>query len=255
MLELLPAAAEYADPRRPTRLGKSNEAVAETLQVKTDPTQAGRHGDGFVRQIAESVTDAAANNLVSKRSAIFEQALAGGTGDLAVQLALARLWCRPASRSGHSTLRAFLDERPDYAEAVLLLADARRRPSVERRRRCVEALVADQPADTSARPAGRALRRDGLDGRGGRVGELSRRNRRSRIPDAARHGARDAGDINAGRALMAILATRRATCPLVSARKSAARRARRGCRDAARHIAEIDPADRAGRWLSPRRKS
>jgi len=260
VLDLQPdAAAVRADLATAyARLGKSSEALAEALQaLKADPANRAAHRVmGFVQAaIAESATDATRQaNLVSESISHFEKALAGGTGDLAVQLALARLYVQTGQPlKAIPTLQAFLDERPDYGEAVLLLADA-----YEGARRlkdavvAVEGLVTDQPADTSAR-----TRLAGLYEESGRWtdaaaawGELSRRNPqilgfRTRRATALVNG----GDEAAGReALLAILKDAPREVPVWYLLSQVERRAGRGAaaEDAARHIAEIDPADPRG---------
>jgi tetratricopeptide (TPR) repeat protein len=260
VLDLIPAAAEVrADLATAyARQGKSTEALAEALTaLKTDPANRVAHRVmGFVQaSIAESATDAKQQaNLVSEAIGHFEKALEGGTGDLAVELTVARLYVQTGQPlKAIPTLQSFLDDRPDYAEAVLLLADAyegaHRLPDAVA---AVEALVADQPADTSAR-----TRLAGLYEETGRWAdaaagwaELSRRNPQILGFRTRRATALvNAGDVDAGRdALLAILKDAPREVPVWYLLSQVERRAGHGAaaEDAARHIAEIDPADPRG---------
>jgi tetratricopeptide (TPR) repeat protein len=260
VLDLLPDAAEvHADLATAyARLGKSSEAIAEAGQaLKVDPASRQAHRVmGFVQAaLAESATDATRQaSLVSEAIGHFEKALAGGLGDLSVQLTLSRLYVQTDQPlKAIPTLLAFLDERPDYAEAVLLLADAYEGAhKLADAVRAVEGLVADQPADTSARSRLAGLYE--ASGRwmdaAGAWGELSRRNPqiigfRTRRATALVNG----GDDAAGRdALLAILKDAPRDVPVWYLLSQVERRAGRGAaaEDAARHIAEIDPADPRG---------
>jgi predicted Zn-dependent protease len=260
VLDLFPvAAAVRADLATAyARLGKSSEALAEALQsLKTDPENRTAHRVmGFVQAaLAESATDATRQaNLVSEAIGHFEKALAGGTGDLAVQLALARLYVETNQPlKAIPILRAFLDEQPDYAAAVLLLADAYEGAhQLSDAVVAVEGLVAEQPADTSARSRLAALYEES--GRwtdaAAAWDELSRRNPQILGFRTRRATALvNSGDAAAGRdALLAILKDAPGEVSVWYLLSQVEQRAGRGvaAEDAARHIAEIAPDDPRG---------
>lgn len=260
VLELQPGAADVRAELATlyARSGKANEALTEALEaLKSDAGNRKAHRVmGFVQAaLAESATDATRHaNLVSEAIGHLERALAGATSDLASELTLARLYVETHQpQKAIPKLRAFLDDRPDYAEAILLLADAYEDVhQLGDAVIAVEGLVADQPADTAARS-----RLAGLYEETGRWknaadawGELSRRNPqilsyRTRRATALVNG----GDEAAGRdALLAISKDAPRDVSVWYLLSEVERRAGHGpaAEDAARHIAEIDPADPRG---------
>jgi tetratricopeptide (TPR) repeat protein len=111
------------------RAGRTTEAVdaaLDALKVDAKNAEANRILGLVQAGMADTVTDATRQaNLVTEASGHLELALAGGSHDLASELALGRLYVQAAQYpKGIAALRAFLNDRPGYPEAVMMLVDA-----------------------------------------------------------------------------------------------------------------------------------
>jgi len=240
------------------RTGQATEALAEALEaLKTDADNRTAHRVmGFVQaSLAESAPDPARqSNLESEAISHFEKALAGGARDLGVELTLGRLYVTTDQpQKAIPVLLLFLDDRPDYADAALALADAYEAThQVPDAVTVIESLVKDQPADVAAR-----TRLAGLYEAAGRWrdaaaawGELSRRNPQLmgyRTRQAA--ALANAGDFDASRtALTAIAQDAPRDVSVWYLLSGVERRSGHSAaaEDAARHIIEIDPKDPRG---------
>lgn len=111
------------------RAGRASEAVDAALEaLKIDPKniEANRILGLVQASMAGEVTDATRQaNLTKEAIDHLETALAGGSHDLPSELALGRLCLESGDYpKAVSTLRAFLNDRPGYPDAVMMLADA-----------------------------------------------------------------------------------------------------------------------------------
>jgi tetratricopeptide (TPR) repeat protein len=111
------------------RAGRTTEAVDAALDaLKVDVKNAeGNRILGLVQaSMADTVSDATRQaNLATEAIGHLELALATGSHDLASEMALGRLYVQGGQYSkGIAALRAFLNDRPGYPEAVMMLADA-----------------------------------------------------------------------------------------------------------------------------------
>ena len=145
------------------RAGRANEAIAaalDALKVDSKNNEAHRILGLVQAAMADSTSDQARQtNLQSEAIGHLEQAVAGGSHDLSAELALGRLYVTTGQyEKGAAALRVFLNDRPGYADAVMMLADA-----LEATHRTGDAIgvvsdyVRDDPTDlegaTSARRA------------------------------------------------------------------------------------------------------
>lgn len=132
--QAIAAAPQSADIRAElagvyARAGRSSEAVAAALDaLKVDPKNAEANRIlGLVQaSMADSVSDGTRQaNLVTEAISHLELALAGGSHDLSSELALGRLYVEGGEYpKGIAALRVFLNDRPGYPDAVMMLADA-----------------------------------------------------------------------------------------------------------------------------------
>ena len=111
------------------RAGRTNDAVAAALDaLKVDEKNPeGNRILGLVQaSMAGDVTDASRQaNLTKEAIGHLELALAAGSHDLSAELALGRLYLQGGNYpKAVSALRVFLNDRPGYADAVMMLADA-----------------------------------------------------------------------------------------------------------------------------------
>jgi tetratricopeptide (TPR) repeat protein len=111
------------------RAGRTTEAVdaaLDALKVDAKNAEANRILGLVQASMADTVSDAARQaNLLTEAVGHLELALAGGSHDLASELALGRLYVQGGQYpKGIAALRAFLSDRPGYPEAVMMLADA-----------------------------------------------------------------------------------------------------------------------------------
>jgi len=111
------------------RAGRTTEAVdaaLDALNVDTKNAEANRILGLVQASMADTVSDATRQaNLAKEAVGHLELALAGGSRDLASELALGRLYVEGGQYpKGIAALRAFLNDRPGYPEAVMMLADA-----------------------------------------------------------------------------------------------------------------------------------
>jgi Flp pilus assembly protein TadD len=139
------------------RAGRANDAVTAALDaLKVDAKNYEAHRIMGLVQAAmvDSATDATRRtNLTTEAVGHLEQALAGGSHDLSAELVLGRLYVQEGQYDkGVVALRAFLNDRPGYPDAVMMLADA-----LEAVHKAAEAaamlneFVTDEPADLKAR--------------------------------------------------------------------------------------------------------
>ena len=111
------------------RAGRTTEAVdaaLDALKVDAKNAEANRVLGLVQASMADAVSDAARQaNLTTEAIGHLELALAGGSHDLASELALGRLYVQGGQYpKGIAALRVFLNDRPGYLEAVIMLVDA-----------------------------------------------------------------------------------------------------------------------------------
>jgi tetratricopeptide (TPR) repeat protein len=111
------------------RAGRSAEAVdaaLDALKVDAKNAEANRILGLVQASMADTVSDATRQaNLATEAIGHLEMALGGGSHDLASELALGRLYVQAGQYpKGIAALRGFLNDRPGYPEAVIMLADA-----------------------------------------------------------------------------------------------------------------------------------
>jgi predicted Zn-dependent protease len=111
------------------RAGRASDAVTsalEALKVDEKNAEANRILGLVQASMAADVTDAARQANLSKEAiGHLELALATGSHDLSSELALGRLYLQGgAYAKGIAALRMFLNDRPGYPDAVMMLADA-----------------------------------------------------------------------------------------------------------------------------------
>ncbi len=155
------AAPEAADIRAElagvyARAGRTSEAVAaalDALKVDAKNAEANRILGLVQATMADSVSDATRQaNLVTEAISHLELALADGSHDLSSELALGRLYVEGGEYpKGIAVLRVFLNDRPGYPDAVMMLADA-----LEANHQSADAIgmlgdyVRDDPSDLKA---------------------------------------------------------------------------------------------------------
>jgi len=114
------------------RAGRATEAVTEALaalKLNADDHEAQRVLGLVQASMADDTSDETRHaNLTTEAISHLSQALSAGSRDLAAELALGRLYVEGGQYDkGAAVLRTFLTDRPDYPEAVMLLADRRTR--------------------------------------------------------------------------------------------------------------------------------
>jgi tetratricopeptide (TPR) repeat protein len=260
VLELTPKAAEvhaelagvYA------RQGKAGDSIAEAnAALALDGANHEAHRIlGFVQSALanRAATSAEAQSLKTQAIGHFEQVLATGVRDPSADLSLGRLYVETGSfEKGITRLQLFLLDRPDYPDALLLLAqafDSSGKPAEAAG--VLEELVAAEPDQTQPRALlAETQERLGRwkDAAAG-WGELARLNPRNTTYRTRQALAQvNGGDLALGRQQLIDLT--RQTPRDVSAWYLLAQVEQRGgnaagAEDAARRIAEIDPNDARG---------
>jgi tetratricopeptide (TPR) repeat protein len=138
------------------RAGRSSDAVDSALEaLKIDPKNAeGNRILGLVQaSMAADVTDEKRlENLTKEAIGHLELALATGSHDLSAEFALGRLYVTSGEYpKGVAELRTFLNDRPGYPDAVMMLADA-----LEANHQAADAIttlrdyIQDDPSDLKA---------------------------------------------------------------------------------------------------------
>ena len=138
------------------RAGRTTDAVSAALDaLKVDEKNPeGNRILGLVQaSMASDVTDASRQaNLAKEAIGHLELALAGGSHDLPAELALGRLYVQSGNYpKAVAALRVFLNDRPGYPDAVMMLADA-----LEANHQAADAIgmltdyLGDQPSDLKA---------------------------------------------------------------------------------------------------------
>ena len=138
------------------RAGRTTDAVSAALDALKvdDKNPEGNRILGLVQaSMAGDVTDATRQANLSKEAiAHLELALAGGSHDLSAEIALGRLYLQSGNYpKAVAAMRVFLNDRPGYPDAVMMLADA-----LEANHQTPDAIsaltdyVSDQPSDLKA---------------------------------------------------------------------------------------------------------
>lgn len=241
------------------REGRPTDALTEgEAALKIDPANREAHRIlGFVQSALADRSLAAvatgAGGLTAEAIAHLEQALAGGTRDLGVELTLGRLYVRSGQYAkGIDRLRQFLVDQPGHPEAVMLLADA-----YEDSGEPAQALAAIETLDEGSMPPPVRMRLAELYENAGRWKEaaalwraLARttpRNTAYRVRYAT--ALVNGGDLTAGRQELVDLTAQAprdiSTWYLLSQVERRAGNAA-AAEQAAKRIAEIDPLDARG---------